>query len=217
MEAVWHFATVDAPPARPLDRKKLRSTARAKTVASSAAETLFDRGLLTARPRDRTLPSQSAACYALVGLLTSKLGSRGPSRRCTSRKCVGKYACDNGLIDWRTFYAWLQRRGRPGIAPGSLYVGPPTGAADHQRPIANAVILATDAMPVKRLAKKNRVVKSPFSHLLICRRKRTIPSKFRCLPGTSPKTCASKPCVRSFSTTALGRFSLIERKSSWIQ
>ncbi len=35
--------------------------------------------------------------------------------------------------------------GRPGIAPGSLYVGPPTGAADHQRPIqASRIIPETD-------------------------------------------------------------------------
>ena len=34
---------------------------------------------------DRALPSQSAACYVQVGLLTSKLGSFGPSRRCSPR------------------------------------------------------------------------------------------------------------------------------------
>ena len=48
----------------------------------------------------------------------------------------------------------LQRRGRPGITPGSLYVGPPTGGADHQRPIQTYGIVFWADGSVKGLRRK---------------------------------------------------------------
>lgn len=41
-----------------------------------------------------------------------------------------------------------QRRGRPGFAPGSLFVGGQNQATDHQR-TSNAITLAIDARHVK--------------------------------------------------------------------
>lgn len=50
--------------------------------------------------------------HALVGLLTSKLDNSSPSHRLDSDE-----SCDNGLKEKNVRSTWLQRRGRPGIAP----------------------------------------------------------------------------------------------------
>ncbi len=116
---------------------------------------------------DRSLPTQRPACHALVGLLTSEFGPAGllvalPAVAPKACATMAKRMEDRLLL---TFYKRLgySSGGRPGIAPGSLYVDPPTGAADHQRPIQTFRILSQAAEAVKRPQKiKRDVLPSPL-------------------------------------------------------
>ena len=96
-------------------------------------------------------PTQRTTCTALVGLLTSEFSlssllvvvpAFGPA--CLTRQWPG---------DWTNLQALgYSGGGRPGIAPGSLYIGPPTGAADHQRNQRHDFMPATE--PCQRAQKE---------------------------------------------------------------
>ena len=68
-------------------------------------------------------PSQKAACYALVGLLTSEFGLSGLLVAC--RQLGRPVLRDNGQETGLTLqHSVTAAGGRPGFAPGSLCVGP---------------------------------------------------------------------------------------------
>ena len=75
------------------------------------------------RLRDRPVPRRrQLLCHALVGLLTPRLGAElrllaGLVAEATQSSTA--MAFEKCPTEW----AWSQRRGRPGIAPGSLFVG----------------------------------------------------------------------------------------------
>ena len=80
----------------------------------------------------RPLPPQRTASLALVGLLTSEFGLS--SLLVVTPAGGPAYLKRQWLVDWTNLKTLgYSGGGRPGIAPGSLYVGPPTGVADHQR------------------------------------------------------------------------------------
>ena len=77
-------------------------------------------------------PSQRATSPALVGLLTSEFGLSGLLVVLPAN--LPAYPTRQWPGDRTNLQALgYSGGGRPGIAPGSLYVGPPTGVADHQR------------------------------------------------------------------------------------
>ena len=96
-----------------------------------------------------------------------RVRSSRPSRRDSSD--IRNHSCDNGLKNGGPSFTFgkalgYSGGGRPGITPGSLYVGPPTGAADHQRPIQASRMLLNAKGSVKwaKIKKCAGVLQSPW-------------------------------------------------------
>lgn len=97
------------------------------------------RGLLNSLQFYGFRPSRRAAYPTLVGLLASEFGLSSLLVVMLASRPASLMR--QWLGDWTNLQALgYSGGGRPGIAPGSLYIGPPTGGTDHQR---NSVILAT--------------------------------------------------------------------------
>ena len=84
------------------------------------------------RQLSRPLPLAESRMSTLVGLLTSEFGLSGLLVACRRvRRAI--HTTMARRLDEPSKTLGYSGGGRPGLAPGSLYVGPPTGAADYQR------------------------------------------------------------------------------------
>jgi hypothetical protein len=79
---------------------------------------------------------------------------RSSDSRAVAKQAFSIAAAINGPSEGFTF-SRLQRRGRPGFAPGSLFVGSQNGTADHQRTLT-VVTLSREEIGVKPLRNKKR-------------------------------------------------------------
>ena len=124
-------------------RRLIRATHDARVTGKSDVVLGFDRWRST-RKTDGPFPALAEAGMLCAGRSSDfRVRFLRPSRR-----DAGSYTGirgDNGQEIGGPLFTLkntrLQRRGRPGITPGSLYVGPLTRATDHQRPIQSSWIL----------------------------------------------------------------------------
>ena len=147
------------------NRRRLRFAMRESGYVRRCAKGV-DRWRKPEGPMDRTLPSQSPACYALVGLLTSELGP--PAFSSSFRQLDRNNACDNGLQIGGPSFAYKTLGYSGGAVPESHRV-PCTSALPQERPTTNAQFIRRDSTaPWKKCQRprkrKSRITsRTPFS------------------------------------------------------